>query len=92
MCACALLVHVQRLCWQQLAGRSSPLQVLGGLFYRYEAGTGLSSLAQACYFTLVTCTTIGYGDISPPEVAGQVFLVPYAMVWKTEPQPLTDCH
>lgn len=36
-------------------------------------------MAQAVYFTFVTCTTIGYGDMSPSNPWGRVFLVTYSM-------------
>jgi|EP01046_Picozoa_sp_COSAG06_P084521 hypothetical protein len=36
-------------------------------------------MAQAVYFTFVTCTTIGYGDMSPSTPGGRVFLVLYSL-------------
>ena len=54
----------------------------GASFYRFTAENRdeFKTMAQACYFTFVTCTTIGYGDMSPSTPSGRIFLVVYSMV------------
>lgn len=49
----------------------------GGLFYRnVENLTWVDSF----YFTIVTLTTAGYGDIAPQTTAGKVFTSIYLLV------------
>jgi len=37
------------------------------------------TLIDSMYFALVTCTTIGYGDLVPETMAGRVFTIVYAL-------------
>jgi hypothetical protein len=53
--------------------------VAGAAFYRFTDAEGFSTLGQAVYFTTVTCTTVGYGDMVPSTAAGRLFRVCYAM-------------
>ena len=39
--------------------------LLGGIFYRQYYAEVFTTFSQAYYFVLITCTTIGYGDMSP---------------------------
>lgn len=49
----------------------------GALFYRQvEDLTWLDSF----YFTVVTLTTVGYGDISPTTAAGKLFTMAYLLI------------
>ncbi|MFK7918584.1 MAG: potassium channel family protein [Ilumatobacter sp.] len=53
------------------------LIAVGGIFYhRVENLSWLDSF----YFTIVTLTTVGYGDISPTTAAGKVFTSLYLLI------------
>ena len=49
----------------------------GTLFYRQTEGW---SLLDAFYFSVVTLTTVGYGDLSLTTAAGKIFTVLYIFV------------
>ncbi len=46
----------------------------GTVFYRYVEGWGL---LDAFYFSSITLTTVGYGDLAPTTPAGKLFTVFY---------------
>jgi voltage-gated potassium channel len=47
--------------------------VVGSLMYFLEApDSGFTSIPQAIYWTIVTLTTVGYGDIAPQTVLGKL--------------------
>jgi voltage-gated potassium channel Kch len=52
--------------------------IAGGAFF-YRQVEDLSWL-DSFYFTIVTLTTVGYGDISPETTAGKVFTMAYLLV------------
>jgi len=60
--------------------------VLGTAMYLVEGSThGFTSIPQSIYWTIVTITTVGYGDIAPETPAGQalasiIMLLGYAIV------------
>jgi len=60
--------------------------VLGTAMYLVEGSThGFTSIPQAIYWTIVTITTVGYGDIAPETPLGQalasvIMLLGYAIV------------
>lgn len=60
--------------------------ILGAAMYIVEgASHGYSSIPRAVYWTIVTITTVGYGDISPETPLGQalasvIMLLGYAIV------------
>jgi voltage-gated potassium channel len=46
--------------------------IFGSLMYVIESGTqGFTSIPRSIYWTIVTLTTVGYGDISPQTPVGQ---------------------
>lgn len=46
--------------------------VVGSLMYMIEGGAnGFTSIPRSMYWTIVTLTTVGYGDIAPQTVVGQ---------------------
>jgi len=48
--------------------------VLGSLIYLIEGEeNGFTSIPKSIYWTIVTLTTVGYGDISPKTNIGQIF-------------------
>ena len=47
--------------------------ILGSLMYLLEGpGHGFTSIPRSVYWAIVTLTTVGYGDITPKTVAGQM--------------------
>lgn len=68
--------------WRDPAGRAVlavALTAIGGstVFYRFvEDLRWIDSL----YFSVVTISTVGYGDIAPETVAGKVFTMVYVIV------------
>jgi voltage-gated potassium channel Kch len=49
----------------------------GTLFFSQVEGWGL---LDSLYFSVVTLTTVGYGDLSPTTAAGKVFTILYIFV------------
>ena len=46
--------------------------VFGSIFYMAEGKTHVQGMPRAWYFTIVTMTTLGYGDITPSSILGKV--------------------
>ncbi len=49
----------------------------GTLFYRWSEGW---SVVDALYFSVVTLTTIGYGDLAPSTTGAKVFTIMYSLL------------
>jgi voltage-gated potassium channel len=50
--------------------------ILGSLMYLIEGeGNGFTSIPKSIYWSIVTLTTVGYGDITPQTVLGQFVAV-----------------
>ena len=81
----AVLVRFVRAVWQswrdpEFRGLFTLVLVTllsGTLFYRQVEGW---SLLDSLYFSVVTLTTVGYGDLSPSTAAGKVFTILYIFV------------
>lgn len=47
--------------------------IFGSIMYLVEGpSNGFSSIPRSIYWTIVTITTVGYGDITPQTIAGQI--------------------
>ena len=51
--------------------------ITGTLFYRWSEGWGI---VDALYFSVVTLTTIGYGDLVPTSTVAKLFTVMYSFI------------
>ncbi len=51
--------------------------LIGVMFYHYVEQL---SWLDAYYFSIITLTTVGYGDISPATPAGKIFTTVYIIV------------
>jgi voltage-gated potassium channel len=69
-------------CWSQPAFRGTLIlagvtALSGTLFYRNVEGW---SWVDAAYFSVITLTTVGYGDLHPLTDGGKIFTMGYALV------------
>ncbi len=63
-----------------LGGVLTVVVIVGSLMYVIEGEeSGFSSIPESVYWAIVTMTTVGYGDIAPQTVAGQI-LAAIAMI------------
>jgi len=62
------------------------VMIMGTLMYLIEGGdSGFTSIPRSIYWAIVTVTTVGYGDIAPQTILGQIvaymiMLVGYAII------------
>ena len=80
-----VLIRFVRTIWQSL--RDPQFQALfflvivtltaGTLFYRQAEGW---SLLDSLYFSVITLTTVGYGDLSPSTASAKTFTIFYIFV------------
>lgn len=62
---------------QMLGSLSLATVGVGAVFYRFQEGL---SWLDAVYFTVITLTTVGYGDFSPQTPGGKIFTIFYILV------------
>ena len=63
--------------YRQLLGTTAIILALDTISYHYLEGW---SWIDALYFSIITLTTIGYGDFSPQSTAGKLFTIAYIVV------------
>ena len=63
--------------YHQLLGITLIILALGTISYHYLEGW---SWIDALYFSIITLTTIGYGDFSPQTTAGKLFTITYIIL------------
>lgn len=51
--------------------------IIGMLAYRFFEGW---SYLDALYFSIITLTTVGYGDFSPETTGGKIFTIVYIII------------
>ena len=73
----ALRVGWRRAEFRGLLALVGGLVGLGTFFYRFQEDL---SWLDSVYFTVITLTTVGYGDISPETMLGKVFTIFYVII------------
>ena len=63
--------------YRKLLGVTSVIIAVGTVFYHYILGW---SWIDAAYLSVITLTTIGYGDFSPTTDLGKLFTIGYIIV------------
>lgn len=58
-------------------GVASAVIAIGTVFYRFVEDM---SWIDSLYFSVITLTTVGYGDLAPTTTAGKVFTMVYVLV------------
>jgi len=88
----SVLMQALRASWPKIAvfllSVLSIALIVGSLMYLVEGeqpGTGYTSIPASIYWTIVTMTTVGYGDITPQTVAGKfiastVMIIGYGII------------
>ena len=62
---------------QAVLGVASVVIGTGTVFYRFVEGL---HWIDSLYFSVITLTTVGYGDFSPSTNAGKIFTIFYVLV------------
>lgn len=62
---------------QGLPGLTSGLVAIGTVFYHWAEGW---SYLDACYFSVITLATVGYGDLSPKTDLGKLFTIGFILI------------
>ena len=61
---------------QALLGIASVVVAVGAVFYRFVEDL---VWVDSIYFSVITLTTVGYGDFSPTTTTGKVFTIFYVL-------------
>ena len=61
---------------QALLGIASVVVAVGAVFYRFVEDL---AWVDSIYFSVITLTTVGYGDFSPTTTTGKVFTIFYVL-------------
>jgi len=76
--------HIFKLLWKKEAFRGLFAIVLGtigaGTWFYYHFEPTITTWVDAYYFTVITLTTIGYGDMGPTTPATRIFTTFYAFI------------
>lgn len=67
----------EKIVFQKLTVTMILLLIIGPVFYHLQEGFGW---VDSIYFSVITLTTVGYGDFSPQTVAGKLFTVLYLII------------
>lgn len=60
-----------------LLGFTFTLIACASVFYHYVEGWGF---IDATYFSVMTISTVGYGDFSPHTIIGKIFTICYVLI------------
>lgn len=63
--------------YRQLLAITAIILAIGTISYHYIEGW---TWIDALYFSIITLTTIGYGDFSPQTTAGKLFTIGYIVI------------
>ena len=78
------MVHIAALLWRKEAIRGLLLvalaTILSGTWFYYRYEPTITNCVDAYYFTVITLTTIGYGDFSPTTPLTKIFTTFYVFI------------
>ncbi len=79
------LFRTSRTLWKRqefrgLLSATVALIVLGAVFFKITEPHQFKTWVDAFYFTVVTLTTVGYGDFTPTRVVTKLFVIGYIFI------------
>jgi len=78
------MIHIAMILWRKEAVRGlllvTLLTILSGTWFYYRFEPTITTVIDAYYFTVITLTTIGYGDMSPTIPLTKLFTTFYVFV------------
>ena len=76
--------HIIQLLWRKEAARGlffiTLTTILTGTWFYYQFEPSITTWVDAYYFTVITLTTIGYGDFSPTIPLTKLFTTVYVFI------------